>query len=288
MAFLLCMGVHAQDAQADKKTRKPLTAEEAKAAIDGLPWKDGPGEAVFGDRARIPYGADFRVLSGPDAVKRLQMSGNRVDEKSVLGMLEHKSEHWWVVLQFDDVGYVKDDDKKDLDADKILEGYREGVAAENERRGGPPTEVVGWHTKPRYDEKSHNLEWAITFMNSGEKFINHQVRILGRKGVTRVTLVSDLEAMDATLPKFREAMKSFQYQTGESYAEYRPGDKVAKYGLTALVAGGAALGAAKLGLFGWLAMALKKGFKLIIVAFVALAGAVKKLFSSRSRSGDES
>ena len=221
-------------------------------------------------------------------MKRLQMSGNRVDEKSVLGMLEHKAEHWWVVLQFDDVGYVKDDDKKDLDADKILEGYREGVAAENERRGGPPTEVVGWHTTPRYDEKSHNLEWAITFMNSGEKFINHQVRILGRKGVTRVTLVSDLEAMDATLPKFREAMKSFQYQTGESYAESRPGDKVAKYGLTALVAGGAALGAAKLGLFGWLAVALKKGFKLIIVAFVALAGAVKKLFSSRSRSGDES
>ena len=68
----------------------------------------------------------------------------------------------------------------------------------------------------------------------------------------------------------------------------RQGDKIAKYGLAALVVGGAAVGAAKLGLFAWLAVIFKKGFKVIIVAVIAIAAAVKnffaRLFGGRSKS----
>lgn len=256
-------------------------AQDVQAEIDKLPWKQGPGTARFGDRAEIPYGKEFRVLSGSDAVRRLEMSGNEVDADTILGILEHREEGWWIVLQFDDIGYVKDDEKNDLDADKILDGYRKGVEEHNKRRGGPPTQVVGWHTKPRYNDATHNLEWAPLFKAGRTRFINYQVRILGRRGVTRVTLVEDEERAAVTIPAFRKAMDAFKYVTGEGYAEYRPGDKVAKVGLAALAAGGVALGAAKLGLFAKLALVFKKVWKLAIVAVVAAFSFLKRLFTGR-------
>ncbi len=258
-----------------------VTAQELEAEIEKLPWKQGPGVAKFGGRAEIPYGKEFRMLTGPDAVQRLEMTGNEVDADTVLGLLEHKEAGWWIVLQFDEIGYVKDDEKNDLDADKILEGYKRGVEERNKRQGGRPTQVVGWHTKPRYNEATHNLEWAPLFKTGPARFINYQVRILGRKGVTRVTLVEDEERSAQTIAEFRKAMDAFKYQTGESYAEYRPGDKVAKVGLAALAAGGVALGAAKFGLFAKLGLLFKKVWKLAIVAVVALASFIKKLFTGR-------
>jgi uncharacterized membrane-anchored protein len=81
-----------------------------------------------------------------------------------------------------------------------------------------------------------------------------------------------------TLPTFRNLLATYSFQTGQNYAEYRPGDKVAKYGLAALIVGGAAVGAAKLGLFAWLAVFLKKGWKLVVVAFAAVVTGIKKFF----------
>jgi len=92
-----------------------------------------------------------------------------------------------------------------------------------------------------------------------------------------VVLIVEPDKLQQTLPTFRTLLANYSFQTGQSYAEYRPGDKVAKYGLAALVLGGAAVGAAKLGLFAWLAVFLKKGFKLIIVAVVAIIASIKKL-----------
>jgi uncharacterized membrane-anchored protein len=52
---------------------------------------------------------------------------------------------------------------------------------------------------------------------------------------------------------------------------------VAKYGLTALVVGGAAAGAAKLGMFGWLAVFIKKAWKAVVLAVVAVGAFLKRL-----------
>ena len=104
-----------------------------------------------------------------------------------------------------------------------------------------------------------------------------------------VVLIVEPEKLAETLPAFRDLLAGYTFQTGQTYAEYRPGDKVAKYGLAALVVGGAAVGAAKLGLFAWLAVFLKKGWKLVVVAFAAVAALFKKIlakvFGGRSQPG---
>ena len=56
---------------------------------------------------------------------------------------------------FDDIGYVKDDEKSALDADAILASIRDGtedVNKERAKRGWPAIKVVGWDQRPHYDE----------------------------------------------------------------------------------------------------------------------------------------
>jgi uncharacterized membrane-anchored protein len=88
-------------------------------------------------------------------------------------------------------------------------------------------------------------------------------------------------------------MNTFQFRQGSRYADFISSDKVATYGLTALIAGGAGAVAVKTGLFMkmWkfilaIVLALKK---VIIIVITALAAAIKKLWTwFRARKQKES
>jgi uncharacterized membrane-anchored protein len=190
------------------------------------------------------------------------------------------NEHWSVIFEFNDIGYVKDDDKDQLDADKLLQAIKAGTEAANKERqrmGNAPLLIVGWEQPPRYDDTTHNLEWAIRATSEGEGILNYNTRLLGRKGVMEAVLIVEPDKLPATLPKFKRLLADYSFQTGESYAEYREGDKLAKYGLAALVVGGAAVGAAKLGLLASLGLFLKKAWKLVVIVIIAVATIFKKI-----------
>jgi uncharacterized membrane-anchored protein len=228
--------------------------------------------------------ADYLFTDGNGARTLLEAMGN-FPNGSEQGLLFSPDRDWFVVFEFNDDGYVKDDEKDELDADKMLKSIQEGNEAMNEerrRRGIPELHVEGWEQPPHYNETTHNLEWATRARSEGGVSINYNTRLLGRRGVTEVTLVCDPEVLAATLPRYQDLLGTFSYQAGETYAEYRKGDKVAQYGLAALVLGGAAAGAAKLGLFAWALAFLKKGWKLIAVAVAAIAGGIGKLLGRRS------
>ena len=71
----------------------------------------------------------------------------------------------------------------------------------------------------------------------------------------------------------------------KTYAEYRKGDKVAEYGLTALIAGGATYAAVKTGLLGVVITFVKKLWYLIVAGIAAIWGGIKRFF--RRISGQE-
>jgi uncharacterized membrane-anchored protein len=240
----------------------------------------GPTNANLGVSGKIQVPEGFVILDGTAARKRLKAVGEPVSGHEV-GWLIPTNAEWSVMFEFSDIGYVKDDDKDKLDADKLLASIKAGnddANKEREKAGKPRVEVVGWDIPPHYDETTHNLEWAIRGSVEGQPLLNYNTRLLGRKGVMEVVLIIDPKDVPATLPQFKNLLAGYSFQTGQSYAEFRQGDKVAKYGLGALVVGGAAVGAAKLGLLGPIILALKKAWKLVIVAFAAVAGFFKKLF----------
>jgi uncharacterized membrane-anchored protein len=252
--------------------------------LASLNWVKGPATASMKTLADIDVPKDFMFTDGDGTRKLMEAIGN-LTSGSEVGLLAPTSMVWFIVFRFSDDGYVKDDEKDKLDADKMLKSIKKGTERGNEerkRRGWPVMNIVGWDLKPAYDPATHNLEWAIRGESQGEQIINHNTRILGRKGVMEVKLVVDPDKYSAVLPDFKQLLTSYNYKTGERYAEYRPGDKLAKYGLAALVTGGAVAVAAKTGLLASLVLIFKKGAKFIVIAVVAVIAAVKRFLFGRS------
>jgi uncharacterized membrane-anchored protein len=271
------LGLAVLPVSAQKRDKPNVLHGPAKAGLEGIAQVDVPAGYVF--------------LDGKTTRAMMKASGEPSSGREY-GSLMPTNGGWEVMFEYDDVGFVKDDEKDKLNADKLLDAIKRGTAEANKERvrmGNSPLEIVGWEQPPKYDAASHNLEWAVRAASEGREILNYNTRLLGRKGVMEVVLIVEPEKLPETLPAFRNLLAGYAFTTGQTYAEYRPGDKVAKYGLAALVVGGAAVGAAKLGLFAWLAVFLKKGWKLVIVAFAAVAAFFKrmmaKVFGGRSQPG---
>jgi uncharacterized membrane-anchored protein len=91
-------------------------------------------------------------------------------------------------------------------------------------------------------------------------------------------LVSSPQTLGEDMKAFNGALAGYDFVPGEKYAEFKAGDKIAEYGLAALVVGGAAAAAAKAGLF----KSLGK-FLWVIVGGAAMGGwaLLKKLFGRK-------
>jgi uncharacterized membrane-anchored protein len=248
-------------------------------------WTKGPAKVDLGSVAALEVPEGYVFTDGAGARTVLEGMGN-IPSGSELGFFAPTSLVWFATFRFSEEGYVKDDDKDKLDADKLLKSIQKGTEAANQerkKRGWPTIRVTGWEQKPAYDPETHNLGWAIRGESEGEPIVNFNTRLLGRKGIMSVNLVVAPDKLSATLPEFKGLLANYDYKSGERYAEFKPGDKIAKYGLTALVVGGAAAGAAKLGLFAWLAVFLKKAWKLVVVAVVGIVAFFKRVILGRSR-----
>ena len=247
--------------------------EEEHNPIADLDWKVGPTSAKVGSVARQDVGEGYSFLEASDARKFLELTQNPSDESDV-GVILSRAGNWWALYRYADIGYVSDDEKDSLDSDAILKALREGTKAgnaERRRRGWSELEIVGWARKPHYDEKTHNLEWAMKVSSADGLAVNYNTRILGRGGVMSVTLVCDPEQLSSVLPQFKAAMRGFGYTSGNRYFEYRKGDRAAEVGLSALILGGAAAVAAKSGAMKWV-------WKGLVVLAIAIGGFFKKIF----------
>ncbi len=80
-------------------------------------------------------------------------------------------------------------------------------------------------------------------------------------------------------------LTTYQFDAGETYAEWRPGDKVAEYGLTGLIVGGAVAAAVKTGLLKGFWKFLVAGaaafWKIIAVGAAAAVASLKSLFKRK-------
>lgn len=262
-----------------------LAQEGQQPQID---WKPGPTTADLGDNlAQIEVPEGYLFADADNTRKLMALYGNPPSDQEV-GLITPaaEDESWFLVFEYDDSGYVKDDEKDKIDAQAILDSIREGTEQSNEQRkemGAGAIHVTGWFQEPRYDTKTNNLVWAIEARGDDptHKVVNYDVRLLGRRGFISATLVTDPAALAGDLPKVNALLEGFSYKSGNRYAEFVQGDKVAEYGLAALVAGGAGAAALKLGLFAKLGKMLAKGWKLVVVGVAALASVLKKVLGGK-------
>ena len=130
---------------------------------------------------------------------------------------------------------------------------------------------------------AHALHWARDLLfgtdPAAPHTLNYQLRMLGREGVIELNFVagmSDLSEVKASIP---QVIALVHFNPGNTYGDYRDGDKVAAYGLAGLIAVGAgAKIAAKVGFLALALAFLKKGVVFILIAAAAIAKPIINFF----------
>lgn len=274
-------------AWADTPAPPPAPAGQQPAAAENDPFakikfQNGPLKGKLGNLASIDVPEGFLFVEGKaESAKFIEATQNFPSHRELGVIVPLNGSKWWLLFEFEDVGYVKDDEKDNLKADEILNNMKEATAAGNEerrKRGWGELQVTGWYQAPRYNNETHNLEWAARARSQEGESVNYEIRLLGRRGVMSAELIGSPDEMDKALPELRKLLKGFTYLKEESYAAYRPGDKVAQYGLTALIAGGGLALAAKSGI-------LAKLWKLILAGILAIGAGIKRLFGGGKKEG---
>lgn len=268
--------------------------EEMIKLAKALKYQSGEVD-VRGGLAKVTLPPEFRLLGPDDAETVLvKLWGNPPSDQKVLGMLipagmtPFSSNCWVVTISYDEDGYVKDDDAGKINYDDLLKSMQKGVEENNAQRrekGYPAITLLGWAAPPRYDAANHKLYWAKRVKFAGEEgeTLNYNIRMLGRKGVLELNAIAQMDQLDEVQRQTPAILGMVDFKEGSRYVDFDPKvDKVAKYGLAALVVGGLAV-AAKAGLFKVLLVGLLAAKKFIVIGLLAVVAFFKKMFKGKNQ-----
>ena len=164
------------EGEPEKKMVLTPEQERARQLYLSIKWQDGPGTAELGQHAELKLPEGFR-FTGRDGARKWEELNQNPPSDSILGVLMPASNNdWFIVFDYNDTGYVKDDEKDKIDADAIISSIRAGTEASNEMRrsrGWDEIKNIRWQYPPSYDPTSHNLVWATTFEAAGSRTVNH-------------------------------------------------------------------------------------------------------------------
>ena len=264
--------------------------------LDFLVEADSLNNLLNYQQGDIPIGSDLALLKIPENFKYLNPAetdkilvdawGN--PPRETLGMILPDSvnpygyDGWGVIITYQEEGYVDDEDAQEIDYDELLTDMQADIKKANKQRisqGYGAYELIGWAEPPHYDSNEHKLYWALDLKfdeDLDQNTLNYNVRILGRRGILVLNAVSTMDQLDDVRNSMGDVMALVEFKEGNRYADFNPGvDKVAAYGIGALIAGKVA---AKAGFFKALGIFLLKGWKIIAIALVAIGAFLKKVF----------
>lgn len=244
-----------------------------------------------GDIASLELNNEFYYLNPKDTEKLITDGWGNPPGFKTLGMIVPSdvnplsAEGWGVIISYKNDGHISDDDAAKIDYNDLLKQMQDEDEEDNKQRreqGYSGIHLVGWAEPPSYDAQAHKMYWAreLKADDAQGSTLNYSIRVLGREGVLELNAVAsmaDLQTIKREVPK---VLAFTNFTDGNRYADYNPStDKLATYGLAALVAGGIA---SKAGLFAKLGVLLLAGKKFIVIGLIAIAAFVRKLFGKKT------
>ena len=274
-------------ARADDPKPDPGSVEsEGKAAFQAAraALKVGPLQIPLTGQATLSLPADYAYIPPTEAARLTRAMGNAAGDNFLGMVVPHLKDgsFSFYELSYEAAGYIKDDDARDWKADELLQQLREGTTEGNKRRaamGVGEIEVTGWIEPPTYNAERHQLVWSVGARTKGApadeaEGVNYRTLILGREGYVAMTLVTDKAHLDELRPATSTLLDKLSFDTGKRYADFNSStDRVAEFGLAALVAG---VAAKKLGLLALAAAFAVKFAKVIVLAVGGLIWAARK------------
>jgi uncharacterized membrane-anchored protein len=289
-AALVALSV-SYNAAAQKPDPAPADAEQtARQFVESLHFQTGT-VSVPKANATLKLTPDFRFLAAHDAQRVLEQLWGNPPDSDVLGLLVPTSSpldekgSWAVVVTYSNDGYVSDADASKIDYTKMMQDMQDAAReanAERTKQGYPSVDIIGWATPPHYDVTENKIYWAkeLAFGGAHEHTLNYDIRVLGRGGYLSLNAVAGMSQLPLVQAQMPKVLAMTQFDSGQRYSDFNAStDKVAAYGIAALVAGAFA---AKAGLFAKLFVMLLALKKFLIVGLVAIGAAIRKLFARKS------
>lgn len=278
-----------QGAPSSEAARKAELAAAWQAA--GNAGTAGPADLPLIDQATLKLPAGDFFLPKAEGMRVMRALGNTVHDPNFVGLVlgTRQNDRWLVVITYIKEGYIKDDAAKDWNADDLLKNLKEGVDESNKdraARGFPEMEVIGWIESPNYDAASHRLVWSVLGKDKGapddvRKDVNYNTYALGREGYFSLNLLSDSTRIATDKSAAHELLANLTYQSDKRYEDFNAStDRIAEYGLLALVGG---VAAKKLGLFALALAFVLKFAKVIFVGAAVFGTGVVKFFRRKPR-----
>lgn len=271
---------------------EPATAQmSSEQFLASLKFENGKIELPNGIATLdLPY--SFRYLNPVDSNRVLVDAWGNPPGGTTLGMIfpsylsPLNQNTWGIIITYDEDGHVNDTDADEIKYDELLKDMQTSAEAANEERkkqGYAPVSLLGWAETPSYDKANHKLYWAkeLAFGDVQQHTLNYNIRVLGRKGVLVLNAVARMDQLDLIKSKIPQIVAATNFKPGNDYGDFNSDtDKVAAYGIAALVAGGVA---AKLGLFAKLFALLIAFKKIILIGIVGLGYSIMKFLGKRKK-----
>jgi uncharacterized membrane-anchored protein len=238
----------------------------------------------------VPEG--FKYLDQKQSIYVLHDLWGNPSDSTVLGLLVPSgkgvmgSDSWAFTIEFDNIGYVKDNDAGKINYKKLLKEMQKEVQDENAERaklGYEPVQLVGWASEPYYDKDKKVLHWAkeLKFGEDSLNTLNYNLRVLGKDGVFVLNAVAGMNELNEVKPTIDVVLNSIEFERGSKYADFNPQiDDVAAWTIGGLVAGKVL---AKAGIFAVIA----KFGKVIAIALAGAGAGVWRFITGKKKETDK-
>ena len=223
-------------AWAKESTVKPASKYDSQ---DSSGWVAGPSLRRIGEIAKlsVPEG----ILLGDSAATQSFLERTQVSASGrEIAIVVHEQSHWYAVFEFDSVGYFRGGTNALSDSATLLDQIKrdnEALNIERNHKGWPTIEVLDWKQPPQLDRSRHSLSWAILARSNAREFVNHHVRLLGRRGAMKVSLATSEPDHSVVHRELMRILDGFEYVEGEAYSDHQQGDRFGTVRLEGLVLG---------------------------------------------------
>jgi uncharacterized membrane-anchored protein len=271
-----------------------LTPDQREAEIRSA-WaaankaaKYGPTTIQLVDQGSLPLRETQAFIPAAAANRLMKAMGNSAgDDRVGIIVSVEKGADWMVDVGWTGEGYVRDGDAKEWQADELLQNLKDGTEAQNEQRlslGIPALDIIGWITPPTYEAATNRLVWSLAARDRGApaaqpQTVNYNTYALGRNGFFSLNLLTDSVHVGADKAVAQQLLTDLRFADGKRYADFNSStDKVAAFGLAALV-GGVAL--KKVGLLAAIGLFLLKIWKIALIALLGGFAGLRSLLAGR-------
>lgn len=257
--------------------------EERSVSYKHLDWKDSGIHKLSNSQSTISLPEGYKVITGESAKKSRELLGefNKTSTEAIIHDTNFQNR---ILFEYHDSGHVSLDDWKDLDPKVLLESFiqnTEEANVERQSKGFETLQVLGWVQEPVLDKETNTVFWAIKgkVTNESTPLVNAVALKLSRCGYERICWVTTLDSFKPFDGHLDIMLRSHSFNEGARYSDYKSGDKLAGYGIAALVA--ATVGG-KIVKAGWLILLFKKVGGLIVAGIIIFFNKIKGLFKKGS------